>query len=83
MHFRITHFKICHGVEREGMPERIETVIIGGGQAGLSLSYFLTRAGREHIVLEKAPKAADAWRSRRWDSFTLVTPNWTFMLPGA
>lgn len=65
------------------MPERIETVIIGGGQAGLSLSYFLTRAGREHIVLEKAPKAADAWRSRRWDSFTLVTPNWTFMLPGA
>jgi putative flavoprotein involved in K+ transport len=65
------------------MAKKIETVIIGGGQAGLSLSYYLSRAGREHIVLEKAAQVADAWRSRRWDSFTLVTPNWTFGLPGA
>jgi putative flavoprotein involved in K+ transport len=65
------------------MVERIESVIVGGGQAGLSLSYYLTRAGREHMVLEKAPMVADAWRNRRWDSFTLVTPNWTFKLPGA
>jgi len=64
------------------MVERIETVIIGAGQAGLSLSYYLTRAGREHIILEKAPLVADAWRNRRWDSFTLVTPNWSFKLPG-
>jgi putative flavoprotein involved in K+ transport len=65
------------------MVEKLETVIIGGGQAGLSLSYYLTRAGREHIVLEKATQVADAWRNRRWDSFTLITPNWSFRLPGA
>lgn len=65
------------------MVEKIETVMIGGGQAGLSLSYYLTQAGREHIVLEKSPQVADAWRNRRWDSFTLVSPNWTFKLPGA
>jgi putative flavoprotein involved in K+ transport len=65
------------------MVEKIETVIIGGGQAGLSLSYHLTKAGREHIVLEKSSQVADAWRNRRWDSFTLITPNWAFRLPGA
>ncbi len=65
------------------MVEKIETVIIGGGQAGLSLSYYLTQAGREHIVLEKSSQVADAWRNRRWDSFTLITPNWSFKLPGA
>jgi putative flavoprotein involved in K+ transport len=65
------------------MVEKIESVIIGGGQAGLSLSYYLTRAGREHILLEKSPRVADAWRNRRWDSFTLITPNWSFRLPGA
>jgi putative flavoprotein involved in K+ transport len=65
------------------MIEKIETVIIGGGQAGLSLSYYLTQAGREHIVLEKSSQVADAWRNRRWDSFTLITPNWAFRLPGS
>ncbi len=65
------------------MVEKMESVIIGGGQAGLSLSYYLTQAGREHIVLEKSSQVADAWRNRRWDSFCLVSPNWTFKLPGA
>jgi putative flavoprotein involved in K+ transport len=65
------------------MVKKLESVIIGGGQAGLSLSYFLTRAGREHVVLEKSSQVADAWRNRRWDSFTLITPNWSFRLPGA
>ena len=54
--------------------EKIETVIIGGGQAGLATSYWLKQHGREHIVLEKAGQPAHAWR-QRWDSFTLVTPN--------
>lgn len=62
--------------------ESIETVIIGGGQAGLATSYWLNQFGREHIVMEKASQAGHAWR-QRWDSFTLVTPNWTFRLPGA
>ncbi len=65
------------------MVEKIDTVIIGGGQAGLSLSYYLTQAKREHIVLEKSAQVANAWRNRRWDSFTLITPNWSFKLPGA
>lgn len=60
-----------------------ETVIIGGGQAGLSTSYYLKQAGNEHLILEKASKPADAWRNSRWDSFTLVTPNWSVKIPGA
>ena len=63
--------------------ERIETVIIGGGQAGLATSYYLTQHRCEHIVLEQAPQAGNVWRNERWDSFTLVTPNWVFRLPGA
>lgn len=62
--------------------ESIETVIVGGGQAGLATSYWLTQLGHEHIVLDKASHPGHAWR-QRWDSFTLVTPNWTFRLPGA
>ncbi len=63
--------------------ERIETVVVGGGQAGLATSYHLTQQGREHVVLEQAAQAAPVWRSQRWDSFTLVTPNWAAKLPGA
>jgi len=63
--------------------EYIDTVIVGGGQAGLAISYYLTQQGREHIVLEQAAQAANAWRNHRWDSFTLVTPNWMTQLPGA
>ena len=65
------------------MDETIDTLIIGAGQAGLSLSYFLARQGREHLVLEKDAQVGAAWRRQRWDSFTLVTPNWAFNLPGA
>jgi putative flavoprotein involved in K+ transport len=63
--------------------EKIETVIIGGGQAGLSTSYHLKQLGREHVIFEEAEKAGNAWRNDRWDSFTLVTPNWSIQLPGA
>lgn len=62
--------------------QTIETVIVGGGQAGLATSYWLQQHNREHIVLEKASRPGHVWR-QRWDSFTLVTPNWTFRLPGA
>ena len=65
------------------MDRKIETVIVGGGQAGLSVSYFLGKAGREHVVLEQASRPAHSWRDERWDSFTLVTPNWSFLVPGA
>ena len=62
--------------------ERIETVVVGGGQAGLFTSYWLTQAGHEHVVLERAPYPAPVWRNNRWDSFSMVTPNWAFRLPG-
>jgi putative flavoprotein involved in K+ transport len=65
------------------MTEQVETVIVGGGQAGLATSYWLGQLGRENIVLERAAHAGSAWRDGRWDSFTLVTPNWTIRLPGA
>jgi putative flavoprotein involved in K+ transport len=62
---------------------RIDTVIVGGGQAGLAISYYLSQEGREHVVLERAPAVANAWRNQRWDSFTLVTPNFQVRMPGA
>lgn len=65
------------------MADLIETIIIGGGQAGLATSYYLSQMGREHIVLEQAAQAGNAWRNQRWDSFTFVTPNWMIQLPGA
>jgi putative flavoprotein involved in K+ transport len=63
--------------------EHVDTVIVGGGQAGLATSYHLMQHGHEHVVLERAERAAPVWRNERWDSFTLVTPNWAFRLPGA
>jgi putative flavoprotein involved in K+ transport len=60
--------------------KRVDTVVIGASQAGLAISYYLTQAGREHVILEKE-RMAKAWRDERWDSFTLVIPNWTLGLP--
>jgi len=63
--------------------QTIDTVIVGGGQAGLAISYYLKQRGRRHVVLERAPAVANAWRNQRWDSFTLVTPNFQVRMPGA
>lgn len=65
------------------MSKSIETIIIGGGQAGLSVSYCLSQQSIEHVILDQASQAANTWRNGRWDSFTLVTPNWSIRLPGA
>ncbi len=64
------------------MTEQVNTIIVGGGQAGLSTSYYLKKQGREHVILEQAQQAAKVW-SNRWDLFTLNTPNWMTRLPGA
>ena len=56
-------------------------VIIGAGQAGLSMSYYLQQAGTKHLLLEKNTQV-HSWKNERWDSFTLVTPNWQCELPG-
>jgi putative flavoprotein involved in K+ transport len=55
--------------------------VIGAGQAGLSISWYLARAGIEHVLFEKE-RAGHVWRSERWDTFCLVTPNWQCQLPG-
>jgi len=59
----------------------LPAVVIGGGQAGLSASYLLKQANIEHVVFEQNT-IAHAWRTQRWDSFCLVTPNWQCQLPG-
>jgi putative flavoprotein involved in K+ transport len=60
---------------------RLDTVIVGGGQAGLALGYHLRRAGRRFAVVEAADRLGDSWR-RRWDSLTLFTPRRYDALPG-
>jgi putative flavoprotein involved in K+ transport len=61
--------------------QRHEVIIIGAGQGGLAGSHELRRHGVEHVVLERG-LIGQAWRSARWDSFSLVTPNWMTQLPG-
>jgi putative flavoprotein involved in K+ transport len=63
------------------MGQHYPVIIIGGGQAGLSVSYCLQERGIEHIIFEKH-SIGHEWRSRRWDTFCLVTPNWQCQLPG-
>lgn len=63
------------------MVEQQPVVVIGGGQAGLSVSYCLKQAGIPHLVLE-ANRVGHSWRNERWDTFCLVTPNWQCQLPG-
>jgi putative flavoprotein involved in K+ transport len=60
---------------------RHAVAVIGGGQAGLSISWHLARSGIDHVVFEKQ-RAGHAWRAERWDTFCLVTPNWQCQLPG-
>ena len=62
------------------MSDAPETVVVGGGQAGLSVSHELSAAGIPHVVLERG-RVGQTWRGR-WDSFCLVTPNWSVQLPG-
>ncbi len=59
----------------------IETVIIGGGQAGLAMSRSLAEHGIEHIILERG-QVGERWRSERWDSLRLLTPRWLSRLSG-
>lgn len=61
--------------------KRIDTLIIGGGQAGLAMSRCLADRGIDHVVLEKG-RVAERWRTERWDSLRLLTPNWQSRLPG-
>lgn len=61
--------------------DHFDAVIVGGGQAGLAVSWHLVQAGVRHVVIERETLVHE-WRDGRWDKFTLVTPNWHCRLPG-
>ena len=60
---------------------RTTTVVIGGGHAGLAVSHFLAQRSIDHVVLERG-EVANSWRTERWPSLRLLTPNWLSRLPG-
>jgi len=57
-------------------------VVVGAGPGGLAMSHHLTRAGLDHVLFERGT-VAHSWRTERWDSLRLLTPNWMTTLPGA
>jgi putative flavoprotein involved in K+ transport len=59
----------------------LDTVVVGGGQAGLAMGYYLNRQRREFVILDAAARVGDTWRSR-WDSLRLFTPAFHSGLPG-
>ena len=59
----------------------LDTIVIGAGQAGLAVSRCLGERGADHVVLERG-RVGERWRSERWDSLRLLTPNWMTRLPG-
>jgi len=61
---------------------RTSVIVIGAGQTGLAVSYFLTRRGIDHVVFERG-EVGHSWRTERWDSLRMLTPNWQNHLPGA
>jgi putative flavoprotein involved in K+ transport len=63
------------------MTKHYSVIIVGGGQAGLAISYCLKQKSIDHIIFEKN-QIGYAWQQKRWDTFCLVTPNWQCTLPG-
>jgi putative flavoprotein involved in K+ transport len=63
------------------MSEYVETLIIGGGQAGLAVGYHLAQRGRSFLILDENERTGDSWR-KRWDSLQLFTPAYLNSLPG-
>ena len=63
------------------MKTNYQVIIVGGGQAGLSVAYCLKQQGIDYIIFEKG-EIAGSWKNQRWDNFFLVTPNYQCRLPG-
>src|SRR5688500_14452389 len=60
---------------------RTTTIVVGAGQAGLAMSRCLTERSVDHVLIERGD-VANSWRTARWDSLRLLTPNWQSRLPG-
>ena len=60
---------------------RVETLVVGAGQAGLAVSRCLAEQDADHVVIERG-RIAERWRTARWESLRLITPNWMSRLPG-
>ncbi|HXV70912.1 MAG TPA: NAD(P)-binding domain-containing protein [Acidimicrobiia bacterium] len=58
-----------------------DVVVVGGGQAGLGVGHYLQAAGSKFVIFERG-RVGETWRSQRWDSFAVNTPNWANVLPG-
>src|SRR5438874_4812131 len=76
-------------VAGERLVERYDTIVIGGGQAGLSVGYYLKKHGRRFVILDANEEVGGSWRTRTWDSLRLFTParydglpGWAFPAPG-
>ena len=69
------------GLQRVRTAGATDVIVIGAGHAGLSISYLLSEQGVDNVVLERG-EVANSWRSERWDSLKLLTPNWQTRLPG-
>ncbi|HET9681744.1 MAG TPA: NAD(P)/FAD-dependent oxidoreductase, partial [Candidatus Limnocylindrales bacterium] len=65
----------------EASARTIDTVVVGAGQSGLLASWHLRRLGREHVLLDRRSSLGGGWQDR-WESFRLVSPNWTVSMPG-
>src|SRR5439155_21053182 len=68
--------------DRQASVEHFETIVIGGGQAGLSLGYYLKQLGRPFAILDANRRIGGSWRTRTWDSLRLFTPARYDGLPG-
>lgn len=68
-------------MERDTPAQRFDTIVIGGGQAGLAMGYYLEKQGRDFVILDAGERVGDAWR-RRWDSLRLFSPAALGSLPG-
>ena len=71
---------VAGALGRPMLPNYVETLIVGGGQAGLTMSHMLTQRGLAHLVLERG-RIAKRWRSERWDGLRFQFPNWSVRLP--
>jgi len=70
-----------HSTSDDEAVEQVSTVVIGAGHAGLAASHFLSARAIDHVVLERG-EVANSWRTERWESLRLLTPNWQSRLPG-